>query len=115
MQILFTARDQGSAVVMVTHNLNLISNHPGIVYRCENGTISDVTLEYNKAIELDMLEPEAQLADTVAHETAAEEVAAAAEASQPATAAETPVADEASIAPESEAILPESAEAQAAE
>ena len=115
MQILFTARDQGSAVVMVTHNLNLISNHPGIVYRCENGTISDVTLEYNKAIELDMLEPEAQLADTVAHETAAEEVAAAAEASQPATAFETPVADEASIAPESEAILPESAEAQAAE
>lgn len=38
----------GTAVVMTTHNLPLIDQFPGIVYRCENGHINEVTQEYSK-------------------------------------------------------------------
>lgn len=39
MGILQSVREQGSAVVMVTHNMNLLSEFPGIVYRCADGHI----------------------------------------------------------------------------
>ncbi len=52
MNILRTIREQGTAVVMVTHNLNLLSEFPGIVYRCEDGKLQEVTDEYNQAVEL---------------------------------------------------------------
>lgn len=52
MNILRTIRDQGTAIVMVTHNLNLLSEFPGIVYRCEDGKLQEVTEEYNQAVEL---------------------------------------------------------------
>lgn len=51
MQILFAVRDQGTAVVMVTHNLSLMSQYPGIVYRCEENAISEVTGQYNMVVE----------------------------------------------------------------
>lgn len=38
----------GAAVVMSTHNLPMLDKYPGIVYQCKDGTISDVTAEYNK-------------------------------------------------------------------
>ena len=38
----------GTAVVMSTHNLPMLDKYPGIVYRCKDGAISDVTAEYNK-------------------------------------------------------------------
>ena len=38
----------GTAVVMTTHNLTLIDQFPGIVYRCEDGHISEITQEYSK-------------------------------------------------------------------
>lgn len=38
----------GTAVVMTTHNLMLIDQFPGIVYRCEDGHICEVTQEYSK-------------------------------------------------------------------
>lgn len=41
MRILQSVREQGSAVVMVTHNMNLLNEFPGVVYRCSNGTISE--------------------------------------------------------------------------
>lgn len=47
MTILQSVREQGSAVVMVTHNINLLSEFPGIVYKCEDESISDVTIQYN--------------------------------------------------------------------
>lgn len=47
MNILQAVREQGTAVVMVTHNINLLSEFPGIVYRCADGAISEVTEEYN--------------------------------------------------------------------
>ncbi|MFA6726958.1 MAG: ATP-binding cassette domain-containing protein [Prevotella sp.] len=37
----------GTAVVMSTHNIPMLDKYPGIVYRCKEGTFSDVTNEYN--------------------------------------------------------------------
>lgn len=45
--------EQGTAVVMITHNLSLLQKFPGIVYRCQDKTIRDVTNEYNSPLELD--------------------------------------------------------------
>lgn len=39
----------GTAVVMSTHNLGIINKYPGIVYRCEDGVVCDVTHDYNSA------------------------------------------------------------------
>lgn len=33
---------QGTAVVMSTHNLNLLKQFPGVVYRCEDGKVEEV-------------------------------------------------------------------------
>ena len=40
----------GSAIMMTTHNLHLLSENPGIVYRFENHQIKEVTNEYSRAI-----------------------------------------------------------------
>lgn len=45
---------QGTAVVMITHNLNLLSRFPGIVYRCEDEQLHEVTNEYNSPIDIDV-------------------------------------------------------------
>ena len=37
----------GTAIVMSTHNIPMLDKYPGIVYRCKEGTFSDVTNEYN--------------------------------------------------------------------
>ncbi|MBP8038479.1 MAG: ATP-binding cassette domain-containing protein, partial [Prevotella sp.] len=37
----------GTAVVMSTHNIPMLDKFPGIVYRCNNAEIKDVTTEYN--------------------------------------------------------------------
>ncbi len=39
---------QGTAVLMSTHNIPMLDRFPGIVYRCKDGTISEVTQEFNK-------------------------------------------------------------------
>ncbi len=39
---------RGTAVVMSTHNIPMLDKYPGIVYRCKDGHISDVTKEFNK-------------------------------------------------------------------
>lgn len=38
----------GTAVIMSTHNIPMLDKYPGIVYRCKNGGISDVTGEFNR-------------------------------------------------------------------
>ena len=38
----------GTAVVMSTHNLPLLDKYPGIVYRCADGNLEEVTNDYNK-------------------------------------------------------------------
>ena len=40
----------GSAIMMTTHNLHLLSEYPGIVYRFENHQIKEVKNEYSRAI-----------------------------------------------------------------
>ncbi len=42
--------DQGTAVVIVTHNLSILQSHPGIVYLCKDGRVSEVTEQYNNPI-----------------------------------------------------------------
>ena len=38
----------GTAVVMSTHNIPMLDKYPGIVYRCKDGNIRDITDDYNK-------------------------------------------------------------------
>lgn len=52
MRILQLVREQGNAVVMVTHNMSLLSEFPGIIYRCEKGSITEATNDYNAPMEV---------------------------------------------------------------
>lgn len=45
----------GTAVVMTTHNISMLNRYPGVVYRCKDGKVTDVTHEYNS---LDLSEDE---------------------------------------------------------
>jgi len=38
----------GTAVVMTTHNIPLLNEYPGIVYRCIDGRLEEITNDYNK-------------------------------------------------------------------
>ena len=38
----------GTAVVMSTHNIPLLDKYPGIVYRCADGALEEITDDYNK-------------------------------------------------------------------
>ena len=38
----------GTAVVMSTHNIPMLDKYPGIVYECNDGTIKDVTEQFNR-------------------------------------------------------------------
>lgn len=46
VELLHSICRQGSSVIMTTHNLQLLREFPGLVYRCEEHRISDVTDEY---------------------------------------------------------------------
>lgn len=48
VSILKQATETGTAVIMSTHNIPMLDKYPGIVYRCEDGRISDITNTYNK-------------------------------------------------------------------
>ena len=37
----------GTSVVMSTHNLAMINKYPGIVYKCKDGKIEEITSEFN--------------------------------------------------------------------
>ncbi len=52
MALLKGISERGTAVVMVTHNLDILNQYPGIVYRCENGVMTEVTSEFNKPIDM---------------------------------------------------------------
>ena len=40
--------EDGTAVVITTHNIQLLDEFPGKVYRCKDGLLSDVTHEYRQ-------------------------------------------------------------------
>jgi cell division transport system ATP-binding protein len=48
MQILRQIAQTGTAVIMSTHNMPLLNDYPGIVYRCANGEVKEVTNDFNK-------------------------------------------------------------------
>lgn len=47
--------ETGSAVVMSTHNLALINLFPGIVYRCKDNMMTEITDEFNRPFDMDEL------------------------------------------------------------
>ena len=47
VHLLHDITSQGTAVIMSTHNIAMLDAYPGIVYRCKEGHIADVTNEYN--------------------------------------------------------------------
>ena len=48
VELLKNICSQGSAILMITHNLNLLSEYPGKVYRFANHHIDEITAEYAK-------------------------------------------------------------------
>ena len=54
IQLLRNISQTGTSVVMSTHNLPMLEKYPGIVYRCAEGNLEEVTGDYNKIkMELD--------------------------------------------------------------
>lgn len=54
IQLLRNISQTGTSVVMSTHNLPMLEKYPGIVYRCAEGHLEEVTGDYNKIkMELD--------------------------------------------------------------
>ena len=47
IQLLRQVTQTGTAVVMTTHNISLLNEYPGIVYRCIDGRLEDITETYN--------------------------------------------------------------------
>ena len=57
VELLHNICESGSSVVMTTHNLQLLKDYPGRVYRCAEHQIVDVTDEYmprQRTIEIDL-------------------------------------------------------------
>lgn len=50
MQLLRQIAQTGTAVIMSTHNIPLLDKYPGIVYRCYDEHLEDVTNDYNKIV-----------------------------------------------------------------
>lgn len=48
VRLLTDIQGTGTAIVMTTHNIPLLDEFPGTVYRCKDTTMTDVTKEYNQ-------------------------------------------------------------------
>jgi len=48
LQLLRQVTHTGTAVVMTTHNIPLLTQYPGIVYRCIDQRLEEITNDYNK-------------------------------------------------------------------
>jgi len=48
VSLLHGIRKDGTAVVMSTHNIKMLDEFPGKVYRCKDGELTDVTHEYQQ-------------------------------------------------------------------
>ena len=56
IELLREISQTGTAVVLTTHNRLLLDKYPGIVYRCANGQVEDVTHDYNQLVSDEELE-----------------------------------------------------------
>lgn len=50
IQLLREISQRGTAVVLTTHNRHLLDQYPGIVYRCEEDGLTEVTNDYNQLV-----------------------------------------------------------------
>lgn len=48
IQLLRDISSTGTAVIMSTHNMPLLDKYPGIVYRCVDGRLEEITNDFNK-------------------------------------------------------------------
>ena len=48
ISLLRQVTQSGTAVVMTTHNIPLLDEYPGIVYRCIDHQLEEITNDYNK-------------------------------------------------------------------
>ena len=48
LQLLRQITQTGTAVIMTTHNIPLLAQYPGIVYRCIDQRLEEITNDYNK-------------------------------------------------------------------
>ncbi|MBQ2179182.1 MAG: ATP-binding cassette domain-containing protein [Prevotella sp.] len=48
ISLLRQVTQMGTSVVMTTHNIPLLKDFPGIVYRCIDGHVEEITNDYNK-------------------------------------------------------------------
>ena len=48
LQLLRQITQTGTAVIMTTHNIPLLAQYPGIVYRCNDHHLEEITNDYNK-------------------------------------------------------------------
>ncbi len=53
INLLFQIAKEGTAVVISTHNLPLIKEHPSITYRCQDAKLEDVTNDFHQLIIVD--------------------------------------------------------------
>jgi cell division transport system ATP-binding protein len=53
IKLLFRISDEGTAIVMSTHNLPLIEANPSVTYRCQNALMEDITNDFHHLIIVD--------------------------------------------------------------
>ena len=59
IQLLRDIAQTGTAIVMTTHNIQLLDLYPGIVYRCKDKKLEDITDNYNQmAADVDPNDPD---------------------------------------------------------
>ena len=64
-ELLHEISQAGSLVVMTTHNLALLHEYPGKVYRCEEHQLTDVTAEFNSLLAEENTEVKEDRSETV--------------------------------------------------
>lgn len=49
VELLRKITESGTSVIMSTHNISLLKKYPGIIYKCEDGSLTNITNEYYNA------------------------------------------------------------------
>jgi cell division transport system ATP-binding protein len=49
VELLRKITESGTSVIMSTHNISMLKKYPGIIYQCEDGSLTNITNEYYNA------------------------------------------------------------------
>lgn len=49
VELLRNITESGTSVIMSTHNISMLKKYPGIIYKCEDGSLTNITNEYYNA------------------------------------------------------------------